>query len=254
MRYSHRIQVILNLQLPLCRRLLDIGCGSGEYATAMSSRFGVTELYGIDMGEDAIRMAHGRGINAVNHDLNNTPYPFDDNEFNLVYAGEIIEHLLSPDSLLEEIWRVLKSDGYCIISTPNIASWSSRLLLLFGWQPYNIPIPSKVRGAGAFMSKARSTVIRTPRNISTTGGVVSNHIQFFTCNAFVDLIAAHGFRVEKVIGSPADEFTFPMNRALRRLITGLDKWVSILSTSLASDVTVVAVKGDKNIAEGEVYT
>lgn len=240
LNYSYRIESLLNLNLPPVKKLLDIGCGNGEYTIAMCYHYGASELYGIDIGAEAIEVANRRGIKAIHHDLNNAPYPFDDDMFDLVFAGEIIEHLMSPDGLLEEIKRVLKPGGYCVISTPNIASWNNRLLLFCGWQPYCIPTHSRYRGVGTFLGKARNTSIRKPSHISTTGGCSLPHIQFLTCRAFTELVKVHGFTIERVIGSPADEFTFPMAGVIKGFIQWVDKTVSIMNKSLANDITIVA--------------
>ena len=245
MTYSYRIQSILDLKLPWMDKILDIGCGNGEFTVALKDTFGARELFGIDIGVEAIKQARERGIEMFDYDLNMKPLPLESNMFNLVFAGEIIEHLMTPDNLLEEIWRVLKPSGYCIITTPNIASWNDRILLLMGWQPYSIPTHSRYRGVGTFLSEARNTTIRQPRHVSTTGGCGLPHIQFFTVRALRALMKAHGYKIVKVIGNPADEFTFPMNKVLRRIIIGLDKWVSVLCTPLASGITIVAVKCDK---------
>jgi len=47
--------------------------------------------------------------------------PFEDGEFALVFAGEIMEHLgrESARYLLEEISRVLLAEGYLLLTTPN---------------------------------------------------------------------------------------------------------------------------------------
>ena len=37
----------------------------------------------------------------------------------MVLASEIVEHLWSPNSFLDETYRILKNDGYLIISTPE---------------------------------------------------------------------------------------------------------------------------------------
>jgi len=48
------------------------------------------------------------------------PLPFEDNYFNTVYLGEIIEHTWEPKKLLEEVHRVLKKGGVIIIDTPHV--------------------------------------------------------------------------------------------------------------------------------------
>lgn len=45
--------------------------------------------------------------------------PFDDGSINLIYCSEVIEHLADPQSFLEEIKRILQSEGYLLLTTPN---------------------------------------------------------------------------------------------------------------------------------------
>jgi len=248
-KYSYRVARILKLDIPQVAKLLDVGCGNGEFAVALKEAYQAREVYGIDIGEKAIVEARGRGIIMVNSDLDVGPLPFDDDTFGLVFAGEIMEHLQNPDNLLREIYRVLSPNGYCIITTPNIANWYDRWLLMFGLQPFSIPTHSEVhRGAGTLLGKRRDTIIRQPVHISTSGGCGLPHIQFFTKGAFQGLLEVYGFKVVKVYGNPADEFTFPLNRYLKRLIIWLDeinsRWVSKI-LFVASGMTFVA-KVDKS--------
>jgi SAM-dependent methyltransferase len=61
---------------------------------------------------------------------------FLDEEFDVVSAfSDIIEFLWNPDNMVSEAYRVLRRSGYFISTTPNLASWVNRLLLLFGYLP-----------------------------------------------------------------------------------------------------------------------
>lgn len=68
-------------------------------------------------------------------DLNSVPLPFKDNFADILFAGEVIEHLLNPFNFLKELNRILKKDGILILSTPNLASFKNRIKLLFGLMP-----------------------------------------------------------------------------------------------------------------------
>ncbi len=70
----------------------------------------------------------------------------------LVFAGDIIEHIIDTDLFAKEISRVLKPGGHAIITTPNIAMWTNRLFLLFGWSLGNYH-PSMVRHGNPLLSK-----------------------------------------------------------------------------------------------------
>ena len=55
----------------------------------------------------------------VYQDLNNLPYPFEDNSFDEVYAQHILEHLDRPFAIIEELHRILKPNGLLHIKVPH---------------------------------------------------------------------------------------------------------------------------------------
>ncbi|MFN3551239.1 MAG: glycosyltransferase [Endomicrobiia bacterium] len=55
-------------------------------------------------------------------DLNNYPWPFDDNEFDMVYCSHCLEHLEDPKKALEEIWRVSKPNAKLVLIVPHFSS------------------------------------------------------------------------------------------------------------------------------------
>lgn len=55
-------------------------------------------------------------------DLNKFPYPFNDNEFDLVYCSHVLEHLNEPVKVIEEIWRILKLYGKLILIVSHFSS------------------------------------------------------------------------------------------------------------------------------------
>ncbi len=110
--------------------LLDIGCRDGtltaQYAEGQS-------VVGLDVDSDAIARARDkRGIDARKHDLNSEPLTFATGTFDVVVAGEILEHLQFPDVVVEEIRRVLKPGGVFLGSVPNAFRLRNRLQFLMG--------------------------------------------------------------------------------------------------------------------------
>lgn len=70
-------------------------------------------------------------IDVYNLDVDDLPY--NDEQFDVVIFSEIIEHLFyGVPHALNEINRVLKKDGFLILTTPNLASISNRIKLLLG--------------------------------------------------------------------------------------------------------------------------
>lgn len=120
-------QIMFSLLPPLNKNncLLDIGCGIGTIAHELKSRdFKVT---GVDFSSVAIKKCLEKGLNAIISDVDKDGLQFPDNSFDVVWAGDVIEHVFDPIFLLEEIHRVLKQAGKMILSTPNDFNLVSRL-------------------------------------------------------------------------------------------------------------------------------
>jgi len=57
----------------------------------------------------------------VMHDLNSLPYPFTDNEFDLIEADHVLEHLDRTFAIMKELHRILKPNGQLIIKVPHFS-------------------------------------------------------------------------------------------------------------------------------------
>jgi len=114
-------------------RLLDIPCGPGILARALSAR-GFHDITGLDiLAEDEMPLSEG--LRYVRHDID-TPLPFPDSRFDVVVSREGIEHLAGPYHFLRELSRVLRPEGRLFLTTPNIMSVDGRVkFLLTGYFP-----------------------------------------------------------------------------------------------------------------------
>src|SRR5262249_53388883 len=109
-------------------RMLDVGCNTGRLCVAMADRF--EELVGIDLADEVVeagrRLVH-RKFPALEQKIRllaasaDEPLPFADRYFDVVVASAVIEHVVSPFNVLDEIARVTRPDGCLIITVPNIA-------------------------------------------------------------------------------------------------------------------------------------
>jgi 2-polyprenyl-3-methyl-5-hydroxy-6-metoxy-1,4-benzoquinol methylase len=98
-------------------RLLDVGCALGFMLSHYSRYF---KVYGIDCSKYAINTAKKnvkKGIFRV-HNAERS-FPFKNNFFDVVTCFDVIEHLEHTDSLIENIYNVLKHGGIFVLITPN---------------------------------------------------------------------------------------------------------------------------------------
>jgi ubiquinone/menaquinone biosynthesis C-methylase UbiE len=102
--------------------ILDVGCGDGYITSQISQEF--KEVIGIDISEQAVRIAKTKNPKIVFTVASCINIPFSDNSFDTVVASEIIEHVNYEDgkTLLKEARRILKPQGKLIISTPNLSN------------------------------------------------------------------------------------------------------------------------------------
>jgi ubiquinone/menaquinone biosynthesis C-methylase UbiE len=118
-------------------KYLDLGCGNGSFTLKVAEVLNAQEVYGVDVVGEVLAEAESRGIKTYVADLNNDRLPFADGEFNAVSTFEVIQYLWNTDNVISEAYRVLKQKGLFILTTPNLASWVNRLLLLFGYLPFH---------------------------------------------------------------------------------------------------------------------
>ncbi len=101
------------------RRVLDVGCGTGDLLRAAAQRSDGL-LVGVDFAVARLARAAGghRRIHLVQHDLAQ-PLPFASASFDVVFCTETLEHLKHPEACLAEIRRVLHPAGRLVVSVPN---------------------------------------------------------------------------------------------------------------------------------------
>ena len=128
-------------------KFLDIGCANGDWASYWKQKG--WEPFGIDIHSEYVDSAVKKGVQAKICDLNKDKIPFEGSCFDLVFAGEIIEHLIDTDGFITEVYRCLKPNGNLILTTPNLASFENRLRILFGiypiWVNYNLDGSGHIR-------------------------------------------------------------------------------------------------------------
>lgn len=90
-------------------RILDIGCGNKKHASKNKED--------VVIGLDIAKLP---GVDKV-HNLEKFPWPFKNNEFDLIIANHVLEHVSDLVKTMEEIWRISKPNAIIKINVPFFA-------------------------------------------------------------------------------------------------------------------------------------
>ncbi len=156
--------------------LLDVGCGDGRRTMRWAKKIGTVNITGIDAKD------FGQSFRFVEGDLDKG-LPFNDSVFDVVISHHVIEHVSSTDLFTKELFRVLKSGGYAVITTPNLASGKVIAELLINRQPLWACVSDQffVRGF-------------TPELLEKGRGFL--HRRLFTMDGLISLLKYYGFSIE----------------------------------------------------------
>jgi len=97
------------------KKILDYGCGSGFFVGQLQKKS--FNAYGMDISKKAIECGIGRGVKNLFQE-NEMKVNFPDSYFNVILAMDVIEHIEDDKSAIRELRKLLKSDGYLIITVP----------------------------------------------------------------------------------------------------------------------------------------
>ena len=148
-------------------RLLDLGCSDGQFSAKI--REVGNEVTGVDVEKlDGVGERVDRFVEA---DLE-AGIPADvDDDYDVVLAADVLEHVRQPEALLVHAAEHLRPGGTIITSVPNFGHWYPRIRVALGMFDYD------------------------RRGILDAG-----HLRFFTRASFQRLIRRAGLKVRRVEG------------------------------------------------------
>jgi 2-polyprenyl-6-hydroxyphenyl methylase/3-demethylubiquinone-9 3-methyltransferase len=99
-------------------RVLDVGCAEGRFAAELAHAG--ADVVGVDVAEEPLRRARARhpelDLRLIDED---EPWDLQDASFDVVWAGEVIEHVADTAAWLSQVRGVLRSGGRLLLSTPD---------------------------------------------------------------------------------------------------------------------------------------
>lgn len=128
-----RINILIQL-VGKNKKILDLGCSNGFVSKLIKDKG--NDVYGVDISASLVKKTSRLGIKTFTADLENE-IPFRKETFDVVVAGEVIEHIKDTDKFLQEIYRILKNDGYLVLTTSNFVSLGRRIQYLLGRAGYH---------------------------------------------------------------------------------------------------------------------
>jgi SAM-dependent methyltransferase len=117
------------------KNVLDVGAGEGLMCSVIGMK-------GIEINPIAVRLAQQRNVDVILGDVYDLPC--EDEEFDSVFMGDVMEHLEFPDRALAEIRRVLKKYLYLVI--PRKETWFDPLGQYHDWTPEEMKAEVEVAG------------------------------------------------------------------------------------------------------------
>jgi 2-polyprenyl-3-methyl-5-hydroxy-6-metoxy-1,4-benzoquinol methylase len=101
-------------------RVLDLGCGAGDFAAALVKAGALVSA--VDVAQEPLRRARAAhpGLEDLRLIDGEGSWQLPDAFFDVVWAGEVIEHVADTAGWLSELRRVLRSGGRLLLSTPHL--------------------------------------------------------------------------------------------------------------------------------------
>lgn len=159
-------------------KVLDLGCGDGDYSKRLKD-LGFDVVAG-DI--DSARFKYKEEIEFKYCDITKEmPFPADC--FDYVLLMEVVEHLGSPYAVMPEINRIIKKNGSLILSTPNILNLKSRFRFL-------------IEGVYEYFRATPLDQLKNPKEV-----IFNLHLVPYRYHELEYLLTVAGFKIENIFTS-----------------------------------------------------
>ena len=116
------------------KKILDIGCGTGDFLNYM--QFKKWEISGIEKDEGARKIATEKNNISINRDMLNLK---EKNKYDVITMWHVLEHIYDAQTYIEKICKIIKKEGVIVIAVPNSNSYDA-IKYKENWVAYDLPI------------------------------------------------------------------------------------------------------------------
>lgn len=185
--------------------VMDLGCDDGAWTRRLANAVGASKLHGVELVEEQAAKAERAGVRVAILNLNDPLDSLPSDEFDLVHANQVIEHVASVDRFVADVFRLLRPGGIAVVSTENASSWHNVFAAAMGWQIFSLSNVSERRsGLGNPFALHRG---KPPYTGTWT------HKTIFSYRGLLEMFEAHGFVELEIAGAGY----FPLPSFLGRL-------------------------------------
>lgn len=171
MYYSNERKELQLLVPPHTQSLLDVGCGTGAFASKIKEKL-ACEVWGVEPVSSAAQEA-AKLIDKTFVGLYDTQMISDiQRQFDAICFNDVLEHMPDPYTILQASKQLLKPDGVIIASLPNILHYHEFSNILF----------------------------KKDFRYAEAGIMDKTHLRFFTRKSIIRMFEEAGLRIEKVVG------------------------------------------------------
>jgi SAM-dependent methyltransferase len=153
-------------------QLLDVGCGAGAFGAALKERRPQLTVTGVEVDPDAAESARAHLDFVFTGDARSALPRLDGRKFDTIVLNDVLEHVVDPEDLLQQLRPLVAEGGRVVASIPNVREFFTvKDLVLDGRWEY-----------------------------SEEGILDRTHLRFFTRSSIPGLFARGGYAVEQIEG------------------------------------------------------
>ena len=179
--------------------ILDIGCGTGVLGLYFRQNQNCT-VSGIEINNAAYLESIKNLDHVIKGNVETLDIPYENNKFDYIVMGDVLEHLINPMGTIKKIIKFLKPGGKILITVPNVRHWSILISLIFkdkwkyeswGLLDYTHLRFFTKKSLHKMLNDNSFNLVKSSRVIQKKSK--SSIFNFFTFGLFSGLLASHTF-------------------------------------------------------------